>query len=206
MPRDKTASHAKVLAAARAEFLEYGFEQASMRRIGERCGMTAAGIYRHCRDKADLFEQLVSPAVKRLYGWLEGHVGRYMEAAEGDGAVLWQDTEIDLMREVVYPHMEDYRLLLNRAQGTKYADFLRDLAKYSQAEMEKYLPLLRAKGFKVRDISPKELHLLLSAYTAALFEPVARDYPLDEALRCLETVEAFFLPGWKLLMGFKANI
>ena len=51
MPRDKTASHLKVMAAARDEFLQYGFEKASMRRIGERCGLTAAGLYRHCRDK-----------------------------------------------------------------------------------------------------------------------------------------------------------
>ena len=202
MPRDKTVSHIRVMAAARDEFMEHGFEQASMRRIGERCGMTAAGVYRHCRDKEDLFDQLVSPAVNRLYGWLEGHVGRYMQAVEGDGAVLWKDTEIDLMREIVYPHMDEYRLLLTCAQGTKHADFLHDLAAYNQTEMWKYLPMLRAKGYRVRDISPKELHLLLSAYTAAQFEPVVHGYPLDEALRCLETVEAFFLPGWKNLMGF----
>ncbi|MBQ8954961.1 MAG: helix-turn-helix transcriptional regulator, partial [Clostridia bacterium] len=137
MPRDKTASHVKILAAARQEFLEQGFEKASMRRVGQRCGMTAAGVYRHCRDKADLFDQLVSPVVDELYGWLEGHVGRYMEAVEGDGAVLWQDTEIDLMREVVYPRMEDYRLLLTCAQGTRYEDFLHRLSAYNQAEMEK---------------------------------------------------------------------
>ena len=68
--------------------------------------------------------------------------------------------------------------------------------------MERSLPMLRAKGYGVRDIDPKALHLLMSAYTAALFEPVAHGYPLDEALRCLETVEAFFMPGWKQLMGF----
>lgn len=206
MPRDKTANHIRIMAAARDEFMEYGYEKASMRRIGERCCMTAAGIYRHCRDKADLFDQLVAPAVNRLYAWLRAHVRRYVEAAEGDGAVLWKDTEIDLMREVVYPGMEDYRLLLTCAQGTKYASFLHDLAEYNQSEMAKYLPMLRAKGYKVRDISPKELHLLLSAYTAALFEPVVHGYPLDEALRCLETVEAFFLPGWKALMGFENTL
>ena len=48
MPRDKTASHIRLMAAARQEFLEYGFEKASMRSIGERCSLTAAGIYRHC--------------------------------------------------------------------------------------------------------------------------------------------------------------
>ena len=45
MPRDKTANHIKLMAAASEEFLEYGFEKASMRSIGERCSRknTAAG-------------------------------------------------------------------------------------------------------------------------------------------------------------------
>lgn len=71
MPRDKTASHERVLAAAREEFMAYGFEKASMRRIGERCGMTAAGLYRHCRDKADLFRELVEPSVEGIDQWLD---------------------------------------------------------------------------------------------------------------------------------------
>ena len=68
--------------------------------------------------------------------------------------------------------------------------------------MLKYLPMLKAQGLAVQDISPRELHLLLSAYTAALFEPVIHRYPLEEALRALELIEAFFLPGWKALLGF----
>ena len=59
MPRDKTRSHQKVLEAAREEFMEYGYENASMRRIGQRCDMTAAGLYRHCKDMAGLFGELV---------------------------------------------------------------------------------------------------------------------------------------------------
>ena len=202
MPRDKTANHVRILAAAKQEFLEYGFENASMRRIGERCGMTAAGIYRHCRDKADLFEQVAAPAVESLHSWLDSHMARYEDAMRQEGGVLWCDSEIDMMREVVYPRMEDFRLLLNCAQGTRYENFLHDLTEVSQKKMLEYLPRLRARGNPVREISPAELHLLMSAYTTALFEPVIHGYPLEEALRCLDTVEAFFLPGWKKLMGF----
>lgn len=46
-----------------------GYEKASMRSIGDRCQMTAAGIYRHCKDKADLFDQLVAPAMENLNAW-----------------------------------------------------------------------------------------------------------------------------------------
>ncbi len=202
MPKDKTASHARVLAAAREEFLAYGFEKASMRRVGERCGLTAAGLYRHCRDKADLFDLLVAPAVGQMDAWMEDHQARYLTAVQEDGALQWKDSWIDLMREVVYPQVEDYHLLLTCSSGTKYENFLHDLTQTSQEKTLLYLPVLRQKGLAIRDISPRELHLLFSAYVTALFEPVIHRYSLDESMQCLETVEAFFLPGWKALFGF----
>ena len=50
MPRDKTLSHIKVNKAIKEEFLEKGFEAASIRGIGARAGMTSAGLYRHYED------------------------------------------------------------------------------------------------------------------------------------------------------------
>ena len=101
MPKDKTASHVRVMAAARDEFMKYGFEKASMRRVGERCGLTAAGLYRHCRDKEDLFDQLVAPALEKLNSWMDIHLGKYLDAVQKEGNFQWQDSWIDMMREVV---------------------------------------------------------------------------------------------------------
>lgn len=202
MPKDKTASHVKVMAAAREEFLEYGFEKASMRRVGDRCDFTAAGLYRHCRDKEDLFDQLVSPAVERIHAWMNTHLSRYLTAVRDEGNLQWQDSWIDMMREVVYPHMEDYILLVAKSGGTKYENFLHDLTETGQKQFLSYLPVLRKLGYPVWDIDPEALHLLLSAYSTALFEPVIHSYPPEDAIRCLDTIEAFFLPGWKKLMGF----
>ena len=202
MPRDKTANHIKIIAAAKAEFMEMGFDKSSMRSIAERCGMTAAGIYRHCVDKADLFDQIVAPAVDRINAWLDAHVARYVDAVHHEERIQWRDSEIDMMREIIYPNMEEYHLLLAKSRGSKYEHFLHDLTEGQQAQLLKYLPMLKAQGYAVREIDPKELHLLLSAYTTALFEPVIHNYSVEEALRCLTTVEAFFVPGWKQLFGF----
>ncbi len=202
MPRDKTATHLKVLAAAREEFMEYGYEKASMRRIGQRCQMTAAGLYRHCRDKADLFGELVLPSINRINDWIDAHISRNLRSLEADAVDIWQDSEIDMMRDLVYPHMEEYRLLLTKAQGSPYENFLHELTQKHQDQMMAFLPRLHEKGYVPRMIDPKELHLLLSAYTTAMFEPVIHGYTQEEAYRCLETVEAFFLPGWKQLLGF----
>ena len=153
MPKDKTVTHIKVLAAAREEFMEYGYENASMRRIGQRCDMTAAGLYRHCKDKAGLFGELVSPSIEKIDAWLEAHINRSVQTMENETIDLWKDSEIDMMRDLIYPNMEEYRLLL-------------------------------------------------SVDTTALFEPVIHGYTEEEAYRCSEMLEEFFLPGWKQLLGF----
>lgn len=201
MPRDKTATHIRLMSAAREEFLEYGFEKASMRAIGERCGLTAAGIYRHCRDKEDLFDMLVSPAVEKIRAWQDVHVSRYSDAISSDEKVRWNDSWVDMMRDVVYPNMDDYHLLLARSQGTKYANFLHDMTEQSQEQFLSYLPFIREQGYTVWDVDAKQLHLLLSAYVTALFEPVIHFYSQEEALACLDIVEAFFIPGWRQLVG-----
>ena len=201
MPRDKSASHKKVLEAAREEFMEHGFENASMRRIGERSGMTAAGLYRHCRDKADLFHMIVSPSVQKMDDWMNAHIQRSIQTMESGQIDLWKDSQIDMMRDLIYPNMEEYRLLLTKAQGSPYETFLHDLAQKQEARMLEFLPLLYERGYVPRRIEAKELHLLLSAYTSAMFEPVVHGYSPEEAYRCLETLETFFLPGWKQLLG-----
>ncbi|MCR5208918.1 MAG: TetR/AcrR family transcriptional regulator [Lachnospiraceae bacterium] len=201
MPRDKSASHIKIMAAAKEEFLEMGYEKASMRSIAERCGMTAAGIYRHCKDKEDLFYQLVSPAEIRLMTWAKEHMHRYDVPVKKYHKMVWQDSFIDMMREVIYPNMEDYHLLIAGSQGSKYESFLHDMTEMAQDKFLLYLSELRKNGIKAPDISPKQMHLLMTAYITALFEPVVHNYPRKEADEALTTLEKFFLPGWKKMMG-----
>lgn len=201
MPRDKTENHIKIMAAAKEEFLEKGYEKASMRSIADRCGMTAAGIYRHCKDKEDLFYQLVSPAEEKLMAWANNHINRYEKEVKKTRKIVWHDSYIDMMKEVIYPDMEDYHLLIAKSKGTKYENFLHDMTELAQAKFISYLKEQKKAGVKVPDIPKKQLHLLLSAYVSALFEPVIHNYPYKEAVGALDTLEAFFLPGWKQLMN-----
>ena len=201
MPRDKSASHIKIMAAAKEEFLEMGYEKASMRSIADRCGMTAAGIYRHCRDKEDLFFQLVSPADEKLMTWAKAHMQRYEEPLKKSRKVVWQDSFIDMMREVVYPDMEDFYLLIAKSKGSKFENYLHDMTQMAQDQFLAYLKKLRKSGINAPDIPAQQLHLLLTAYLTALFEPVVHNYPLKDANEALETLEKFFLPGWKKMMG-----
>ena len=66
MPRDKTLSHIKVNKAIKEEFLEKGYEAASIRSIGARAGMTSAGLYRHYADKEAMYLAMVEPLIEEM--------------------------------------------------------------------------------------------------------------------------------------------
>ena len=210
MPRDKSLSHEKIIRAAMDEFSEFGYDKASMRRIGQRCGLTAAALYRHFDSKESMFEALVEPAVTDTKKWLESHVAASEEAVRraagadvaADPEMMWNSTEVDMMRELIYPRMDEYSMIINKAKGSKYEDFLNELVTDHQERLMPHLRMLREAGYDVRDISEDELHMLITAYCSALFEPVAHGYTLENALRYLGTVEGFCMTGWKKLMAF----
>ena len=211
MPRDKTLSHEKIIQAARDEFAEYGYDKASMRRIGNRCGLTAAARYRHFDNKEDMFDALVRPAIEDLREWISEHVSRsenvIKACAEFPDSIatkkIWNSTEIDMMRELIYPRMDEYAMLINKSRGSKYEKFLDDFVEFQQNMMVPQFKELKELGLKVKDISEEELHMVTMAYCTALFEPVVHNYTLEDAVSYLDTVEAFFMPGWKNLLGFK---
>lgn len=210
MPRDKTISHERIIRAAMDEFSEFGYDKASMRRIGSRCGLTAAALYRHFDNKEAMFSALVSPALADLEEWINKHISKAEEVIRGCSGIpgnedvqeIWNSSEIDMMRELIYPRMEEYSLLVNKSRGSRYENFLNDLVEYQQKRMIPQFKELKNLGLDVKDISEEELHMVTTAYCTALFEPVVHSYSLEDAVRYLDTVEAFFMPGWKNLMGF----
>ena len=65
MPKDKTGTPQKILPASMEEFLEKGFEGATMRSVAEKAGITAAGLYRHFLDKETMFSNYDPPTGKQ---------------------------------------------------------------------------------------------------------------------------------------------
>ncbi|MBO6241148.1 MAG: TetR/AcrR family transcriptional regulator [Butyrivibrio sp.] len=202
MPRDKTASHIKVIKAAKKEFMDNGFEKASIREIGARAGITSAGLYRHCKDKEDLFCQVVNPAIEALDDWIDNHISNsYRNVESGDFEGLTSQSEIDMIREVAVSHRDEFKLLMLKSSGTRYENFMAQMVDAHENKMWEGLEYLKQHGFNVKYVNKDELHILISAYMTALFEPIIKDYPVEKINHYLSTVENFFMPGWHKIYG-----
>ena len=205
MPKDKTASHIQVMAAVKEEFLEKGYEAASVRSIAARAGMSAAGLYRHYPNKEAMFEDLVQPLIREMDEWVYRHKKKaYERVQQGEEGKqeLFGESMTDLIRDVVYPQKEIFQMLLCGVSGSKYESFINDYVEVQQQDMIEAFAYMKEHGYAMEEISQEELHMLLSAYTTAIFEPIIHNYTEEQMNHCLNTVNRFFMPGWKEIMGF----
>ncbi len=203
MPRDKSLSHEKVKKAIKEEFLEKGYEGASIRSIGNRAGMTSAGLYRHYSDKEAMFNAMVEPLIDSIKRWTKRHTD--MKYGILDNSVsddeLFGESLIDMVKEVILPRRDEFILLMSRSGGTKYENFVHNYVEENQRYFMEAIGYLREKGYPAMELSEEELHMLLSAYLTACFEPIIHDYDDEKVIRYLNTIREFFMPGWMRIMG-----
>lgn len=210
MPRDKTQSHEKILAAAMQEFLQKGFEGASMKDVADAVGMTSAALYRHFDDKQAMFTALVQPAADALAEWTKKHVDTSYSLLDGGDIkqitdAMWnfetQMSDVHMVLDVMYEQPDAFRLLLCCSAGTAFEGFLHDKVEEATDQMMEFLSHCIERGLRARDVKRDEMHMLVSAYFSALVQPIEHGYALSDAKRYLNTMQDFFTPGWRLILG-----
>jgi len=204
MPKDKSLSHSRVIKAINEEFLEKGYEAASLRSIAIRADMSVAGLYRHYSDKESMFEEFIKPLMEQIDDWMNAHKKsqyRLMESGVTDSKKLMESTLVGLISDILYPNKEIFKILVSGAKGTKYENYVHEFVHRQQVEMKKALMKMQEYGFKVRIPEDDELHIIMSAYVTAEFEPIIHDYGEEKMRLCLDTINQFFMQGWMSMMG-----
>ena len=62
-----------LLVSAKREFMEKGYEKASLRSICRSTGVTTGALYFFFKDKEDLFAAIVQPTLDRIIALLSQH-------------------------------------------------------------------------------------------------------------------------------------
>ncbi len=203
MPKDKSENHEKIVAAALEEFRTYGFEDASMRRIAEACGMSASGLYKHFPSKEDMFSSLVKPAVDGLMNLYHEIEKEYFDDLSVRGKADVSNSKGELVRamEYIYDHLEEFELIICKSKGSVYENFKHDIADLEEKVTLRYMDEIAKKGIDVKKFDKKEFHLLVTSCIEALFQTVIHGFSRKEALHFAETVSAFYSPAWKEYFG-----
>ena len=204
MVRDKTGHHEQIIAAARDEFMTYGFADASMRRIASAAGMSAAGLYKHFPSKEEMFAALVEPACQGLMAlYRQEETAERSALQNGTLTEKWENGgEAKLAMTYIYDHLDAFRLLICKSRGTRYESFLHDLAVEEEKTTAAMMDMLKAQGIKINSVREEELHLLVTANVNAVFQAVEHGFSREEAMHYADTLDAFFSSGWQTLFGY----
>lgn len=204
MSYSSNITYEKIKKCAKEEFLKKGYQNANLRDIAKNAGVTTGALYRHFKNKDALFYELVKYVSENLIQLL-----RSMEETD-DIYKRMKDNTIEkgferytFLLDFIYENMDEFRLLLLCAKGSKADGFMEQLIhEYTEANLQF---IKKAYEAKIAKNMPNKLavHFLTSGFLTALFEVVVHDSNRKEANEYFETIGLFQYYGWNGLLGIE---
>lgn len=195
-----------ILLSAKKEFLQHGFEGASLRKIATGAGVTTGALYRNFKDKAHLLETLIKPAYEEYIAMFEGAESSFFYLIQNepeDTEKLFAIENFEKFTDYIYDNLEIFKLILSSSQHTSCGDFIHVLIEMEVESTYKFMKVFKERNpHAAKDISREELHLIYNAQFSTFFELILHDIPREKARAYMNTVFSFFSAGWKYIFGF----
>lgn len=193
-----------ILECAKEEFMEKGFEGASMRAIAESAGYTTGMLYGRFADKSQLFRELVSAAADRLFGYFSGAEDAFA-AFPADRQYRemhsYVGEKVDVMMDIIYDNFDAFKLIVCKSAGSGYEYYIDQMIEIETKNTMRFIRALNEAGIPINEVRADLSHMLSSAMFNGIFEVVAHDLPREEAKHYVVQVEEFFNAGWDKLLG-----
>ncbi len=195
---------AGLLEAGKREFLEKGFQGASLRNIAASLGVTTGAIYGYYTDKEAMFDALVSEPGQEL-------VERYREVQKAFSARPLEEQVNNLpevpeieaawMMAYIYDSFDTFKLITCAAAGTRYEHYLDTLAEIEDNAGRALIDRMREAGYPVPEIDDELIHIMSSALFNGMFETVRHDMPREKAMQYMNSLRDFYSAGWFKILG-----
>lgn len=194
----------KLIECAKAEFLEKGFNDASLRTIAKNADTSTNSIYVRFGDKAGLFDAIVKPHYETV---MNRYIKTQTEFQDLPADVQYNSVgkqSGDCLHDILvycYAHLDEMRLILTRSDGTKYAGMVDKMAAIEVQATHAYLQTAEKAGYEMKRIDLHLEHIIATGMFNTFFELVIHDMPFDEAEIYLKEMRDFYTAGWMKIMG-----
>lgn len=195
--------HEKVLECAKAEFLEKGYKDASLRIIAHNANTTTGSIYTRFSHKEGLFEAVVGAIAEEFKEWFcNVHRNFHNISIKVQKKITFRHFDegrsqiMNSIVDYVYDHFDIFKILLTGAEGTRFSSFLNDLVEIENESIIKFIKDTGNDALNSKRVSPELSHILVSAYFSGLFEIVLHDMTKDATIIYAKQLMRFFSQGW----------
>ena len=200
----------RILEYAKEEFLNKGFEKAQVAEIAKAANVTTGAIYRHFKNKEELFYTLVKEVyeytleiVTAVESRTEEAGYKYVLGENDDENIEAMFAEVMDFVNYMYAHFEEFRLIFESGKGSRVENFVEEIVNRYTTKNIKMMSISESKNIELDEEEELEVHILTKGYVTSLCECILHNIPHDFAGRYIKNIIAFQYYGWKGLMKFK---
>lgn len=195
-----------ILDAAKEEFLQYGYMEASMRRIAAKAGCTTGMLYYRFKDKDELFTALVKEGADRFaekFMTLQQDFKNLPGDIQIEGLFDYSDDGMGELNDILYRYFDAFKLIVCFGSGSSYENYTDRLVDAETQSTFDFIRTLKANGHNVPPIKEEMCHMLASAMMNGIFEVVAHDFSKEDTKEYIYDLKRFFSAGWAELFGME---
>jgi AcrR family transcriptional regulator len=193
-----------ILEVGKQEFMKYGYEGASLRRIAKEASVTTGAIYGYFPSKEALFDALTGYAADELFEmYQQSHVEFSLLPPEQQAKALddISDMSAPAIVNFVYDRFDIFKLLFLKNSSGWCDRYLDQLAQLEEASCWEFIKVMKSLGYDVMDIDNTLIHIISRSFFLQLLEFVAHDVPREKAISYMIALVKFQHAGWKKIMG-----
>lgn len=178
--QEETNVKEKLIAAGKKEFMTYGYEKASLRRICNEAEVTTGALYFFFKNKEDFFCSIV----KDVAEYYKNLLHKFTES-ELSGEHTSEENDRELM-SFFYDKKEEITILMERAQGSPYEDFMKEIC---DILLESFLLCFRQYGGQ--DVDTELIRIIVKMRICGYLEIIHGDLDLKQAIKYAELLAEY---------------
>ncbi len=198
MANRKEGYDEKIIECAQKEFLEKGYNDASLRTIAGAAGVSTSTIYTRFKDKKGLFVYLISPT-EDIPKYLQQTFDVYFSLSVSEQNEKYDETGdagYENVLDMIYSDYPAYKLLVTCAPGDMFKKYMDELTAIDVKYTMIFLEENNSKALRKGRINEGFVQVLTTAFYSAVFQCVEKDMSKEEAALYLTELKEFYRRGW----------
>ncbi len=189
----KKQTEARLLHAAKQEFLQNGYAKANLRAICKAAGVTTGAFYFSFPSKEALLSAILDPLIAEYQA-----LTRALALREEQAPDTADENEIAIM-QFYAAHREEAIILLERSDGSRYANFRDTL----EAQMREAFRSYYARYLGC-DPDPELIRILAAMRLQGYLEILKGDYSMEKRMELARAVGVHADAGTRQLIEYLA--
>lgn len=194
----------RILDAAKAEFLDKGYTDASLRSIAAAADTSTNSIYVRFGDKEGLFSAIVEPALSQMterFLKIQETFHRMDRAAQAAHMAEYADGGTLELVNYMYDNLDAFRLLLDASYGTRFHNFVDQLVGIEVEYTYKYMESVGCPARLGDAMTEKLLHIVTTSRFESIFEVVRHGMSRAEAAEYIDLLSRYHRTGFNAVFG-----